>query len=34
MEKIADFEYVDQPTDISLILHDMMKASFNSKGEK
>ena len=30
----ADFEYVDQPTDISFILHDMMKALFNSKGEK
>lgn len=30
----ADFEYVDQPTDISLILHDMMKASFKSRREK
>lgn len=27
----TDFEYVDQPTDISFILHDMMKASFKSE---
>ena len=29
----TEFEYVDQPTDISFILHDMMKASFKSKNK-
>ena len=29
----TEFEYVDQPTDISFILHDMMKASFKSENK-
>lgn len=29
----TEFEYVDQPTDISFIFHDMMKASFKSKNK-
>lgn len=29
----TEFEYVNQPTDISFILHDMMKASFKSENK-